>query len=73
LRGLNDTLTPFLLGVLGYWGIGLGTAYLLGFALNQGPRGVWRGLAVGLAAAASLLTWRFHRRSRALPVVAGQP
>jgi MATE family multidrug resistance protein len=73
LRGLNDTLTPFLLGVLGYWGIGLGTAYLLGFALNQGPRGVWWGLAVGLAAAASLLTWRFHRRSRALPVVAGQP
>jgi MATE family multidrug resistance protein len=66
LRGLNDTTVPFLLGLLGYWVIGMGSGYIFGFALGYGAVGVWWGLALGLAASASLLSWRFHRRTCAL-------
>jgi MATE family multidrug resistance protein len=66
LRGLNDTTVPFLLGLLGYWVIGMGSGYIFGFALGYGAVGLWWGLALGLAASASLLSWRFHRRTRAL-------
>jgi MATE family multidrug resistance protein len=69
LRGLNDTTVPFLLGLLGYWVIGMGSGYIFGFALGYGAVGVWWGLALGLAASASLLSWRFHRRTRALLLV----
>ncbi len=66
LRGLSDTMVPFILGLLGYWAIGMGSGYLFGFVLGRGAIGLWWGLALGLAASASLLTWRFHRRTRAL-------
>ena len=66
LRGLSDTTVPFLLGLLGYWVIGMSSGYVFGFVLGHGAVGVWWGLALGLAASASLLTWRFHRRTRAL-------
>jgi MATE family multidrug resistance protein len=66
LRGLNDTMVPFLLGLLGYWVIGLTCGYVFGFELGYGAVGLWWGLAAGLTASASLLTWRFHRRTRAL-------
>jgi MATE family multidrug resistance protein len=66
LRGLNDTAVPFLLGLVGYWVIGMGSGYMFGFVLGHGAVGVWWGLALGLAASASLLTWRFHRRTQAL-------
>jgi len=66
LRGLSDTTVPFFLGLLGYWVIGMSSGYIFGFVLGHGAVGVWWGLALGLAASASLLTWRFHRRTRAL-------
>ena len=66
LRGLNDTMVPFMLGLLGYWVIGMSGGYFFGFVLGHGAIGVWWGLALGLAASASLLTWRFHRRTQAL-------
>jgi len=66
LRGLNDTMVPFMLGLLGYWAIGMGGGYVFGFILGHGAIGLWWGLALGLAASASLLTWRFHRRTQAL-------
>jgi MATE family multidrug resistance protein len=66
LRGLNDTMVPFILGLLGYWAIGLTSGYVLGFSFGYGAIGLWWGLAIGLTASATLLTWRFHRRTRAL-------
>src|SRR5690606_3519375 len=48
LRGLSDTRTPMLLAIIGYWSIGLPTAYVLGFVLNLRGTGVWLGLAAGL-------------------------
>ena len=62
LRGLNDTRVPFGIAAVGYWGVGFGTAYLLGFKLGMGGTGVWFGLAAGLAATALAFVWRFHRR-----------
>lgn len=70
LRGLKDTRRPMWIAVLSYWGLGVPSAYILGFVLDFGGQGVWGGLAIGLTAAAVLLTWRFMRRD-ALGLVQG--
>jgi len=59
LRGLKDTRVPMLIGIFAYWVIGLFTGYALGIWLNYGAIGLWWGLAIGLASAAIVLTWRF--------------
>nr|MDZ8003647.1 MATE family efflux transporter [Nostoc sp. DedSLP05]MDZ8097582.1 MATE family efflux transporter [Nostoc sp. DedSLP01] len=60
LRGLRDTRIPLLIGILAYWGLGLSTGYVLGIWLGYGAIGLWCGLAIGLACAAIVLTWRFR-------------
>jgi len=64
LRGLSDTRTPMLLAFLGYWLVGLPTAYVLGFVFDLRGTGVWIGLAVGLGFVAVLLVGRFALRER---------
>ncbi|MFN6571612.1 MATE family efflux transporter [Dendronalium sp. ChiSLP03b] len=59
LRGLRDTRIPLLIGIFAYWGVGLSTGYALGIWLKYGAIGLWWGLAIGLASAAIVLTWRF--------------
>lgn len=61
LRGLKDTRIPMLIGIVAYWGIGLTSGYLLGIQLGGGGIGLWWGLAIGLAAASVVLTWRFSK------------
>lgn len=61
LRGLKDTQIPMLIGIIAYWGIGLTSGYLLGIQLQWGGVGLWCGLALGLAVAAVVLTWRFYK------------
>ncbi|CAJ3034949.1 multidrug resistance protein NorM [Burkholderia pseudomallei] len=68
LRGLKDTRVPMLAATLGYWGIGFPTGYWFAFHAGLGARGLWWGLAAGLASVAMLMTWRFHRKSAALGV-----
>ncbi|MFC5428546.1 MATE family efflux transporter [Paraburkholderia denitrificans] len=63
LRGLKDTRIPMLAATLGYWGIGFPTGYVLAFHFGLGARGLWWGLAAGLATVALLMTLRFHRMS----------
>jgi MATE family multidrug resistance protein len=60
LRGLKDATVPFFVSLLGYWLVGMGGGYALAFPLGLGATGVWWGLAMGLAAAAVILTWRFN-------------
>lgn len=67
LRGLNDTTVPMWLAIGGYWIVGFLASVLLAFPLGFGGRGVWMGLAAGLAFVACALIWRFHRRDRYLP------
>jgi MATE family multidrug resistance protein len=53
-----------LAAAFGYWGVGFPTAYVLAFHFELGPKGLWWGLAAGLASVAVLMTLRFHRISR---------
>ncbi len=62
LRGLQDTRVPMIVAGISYWGIGLGTAYVLGFVTGLGGVGVWLGLAAGLAVAAVAMMTRFWSR-----------
>ncbi|MCV9986398.1 MATE family efflux transporter, partial [Burkholderia pseudomallei] len=66
LRGLKDTRIPMLAATFGYWGIGFPTGYWLAFHAGLGARGLWWGLAAGLASVAVLMAWRFHRKSASL-------
>lgn len=59
LRGLKDTRIPMVIGIFAYWGIGLISGYVFGIVLGWGAVGLWWGLALGLAVAAAVLTWRF--------------
>ncbi|MBW4517015.1 MAG: MATE family efflux transporter [Timaviella obliquedivisa GSE-PSE-MK23-08B] len=59
LRGLKDTRIPMVIGIFAYWGIGLVSGYGFGMVLGWGAVGLWWGLAMGLAVAAGVLTWRF--------------
>jgi MATE family multidrug resistance protein len=64
LRGLKDTRVPMLAAAFGYWGIGFPTGSVLAFHFGGGTRGLWWGLAAGLATVAVLMTLRFDRLSR---------
>jgi MATE family multidrug resistance protein len=63
LRGLKDTKVPMILCGLGYWVFGLGSGVTMGFVLGFGARGLWWGLAIGLAVSATLLFLRWRRLS----------
>ncbi|MFT5398725.1 MAG: MATE family multidrug resistance protein [Planctomycetota bacterium] len=64
LRGMKDNLVPLWIAGFGYWVLGIGGGALLAFHYEMGGPGLWWGLAAGLAVAACLLSWRFHRFTR---------
>lgn len=64
LRGLTDVKVPTIITFVAYWLVSLPMGYLLAFHTRLGPLGIWIGLASGLASAAVLLAWRFHRLTR---------
>ncbi|MEJ0012058.1 MAG: MATE family efflux transporter [Bauldia sp.] len=64
LRGLGDTRVPMLYAALGYWCIGLPLGVVLGFWTPLAGRGIWIGLATGLAVVAVLMTTRWARREK---------
>lgn len=61
LRGLHDVRVPTVITFVAYWVVSLPLGYLLAFHTPLGAVGLWTGLAAGLACAAVLLGWRFHR------------
>lgn len=63
LRGLRDTKGPMLVTVAAYWLVALPLGSWLAFGWSFGARGMWQGLALGLAIAAALLVRRFLRCS----------
>lgn len=69
LRGLKDTRAPMLITLVAYWGLGLPSGLALAFGARLAGRGLWLGLALGLAAAGLMLLWRFvlkaHKLTRA--------
>ena len=69
LRGLQDTTAPMWIAGFGFWGVGLPVGYLLAMHTPLEGRGVWTGLALGLAVVALLLVVRFHRTTRRSPAL----
>jgi MATE family multidrug resistance protein len=69
LRGLTDVKGPTFITFIAYWILALPIAYLLGFVFKYGIIGVWIGLFLGLTASATMLTFRFNRKSRHIIVV----
>lgn len=55
LRGMQDTMRPFIVGVIAYWVIGLGSGVILAFIANMGAKGLWYGFCIGLVSAAFAL------------------
>lgn len=64
LRGLTDVRLPAAFTFAAYWLLALPLGYFLAFHAGLGGRGLWLGLAVGLAAAAIALVWRFLQQTR---------
>lgn len=62
LRGVADTRLPMVINLVGFWGLGLPVSAALGLRTALGPRGVWIGLAVGIALVALLLLARMRSR-----------
>jgi MATE family multidrug resistance protein len=67
LRGAGDTRAPLVLNLLGFWLLGTPVSLYLAFRTSAGPRGLWWGLVVGLAAVAVLLLARMRGRLRGTP------
>jgi MATE family multidrug resistance protein len=63
LRGAGDVRCPCLVIVGGYWGVGFPLAYVFGFVLRFGAKGIWWGLTSGLVCVAVLLLARFVKVS----------
>jgi multidrug resistance protein, MATE family len=52
-----------LIGIFAYWCVGLLTGYTFGIWSGYGAIGLWWGLAIGLAIAAIIMTWRFSKKT----------
>jgi MATE family multidrug resistance protein len=61
LRGRQDTFVPMCIGIIGAWVVAIPSGALLAFAFDQGPVGLWWGLALGYATSAALLWVRWQR------------
>lgn len=61
LRGISDVKIPAVITLVAYWGVALPLGYALGIRGPFGARGMWIGIASGLASAAILLAVRFAR------------
>ena len=64
LRGAADTTLPAMIALAGFWLVGLPAGWALGFLGGLGPRGLWWGMTVGLAAVAALFIIRIAFRFR---------
>ena len=64
LRGLGDTRTPMITGILGFWLLGLPVSLLLAFRLGFGAPGLWWGLVLGLIVVAGFLLARVRWKLR---------
>jgi MATE family multidrug resistance protein len=76
LRGLHDAAVPLVIAGVGYWFIGLGSAWWLAFHAGMGVDGLWWGLALGLAFTGTMLALRFERLSSGIAaraIEAGEP
>lgn len=48
LRGYKDTIVPFCLGLLGYWGVGIPLGLYLDYSTSLGAYSYWIALIISL-------------------------
>tara|TARA_Y200000002_G_scaffold593_1_gene586 strand:- start:102 stop:1460 length:1359 start_codon:yes stop_codon:yes gene_type:complete len=72
LRGLRDVIVPTVLIFFSYWVFAIPFGALFAFKLDFGARGLWVGLAAGLALGALLLTARLIQQLRKLVGLASE-
>ena len=58
LRGYKDTIVPFYLGLIGYWGVAIPLGYLLDQVTDLGAFNYWIGLIASLIVSGCLYQWR---------------
>ena len=58
LRGYKDTVIPFYLGLLGYWGVAIPLGLFLDYSTNLDAYSYWIGLIVSLVVSGLLYQWR---------------
>lgn len=58
LRGYKDTVIPFYLGLLGYWGVAIPVATLFDSLTDFGVYSYWIGLIISLIVSGALYRWR---------------
>ena len=58
LRGYKDTIVPFYLGLIGYWGVAIPLGYLLDQVTDLGALAYWIGLIASLIVSGCLYQWR---------------
>lgn len=58
LRGYKDTIVPFYLGLIGYWGVAIPLGYLLDQVTALGAFAYWIGLIASLIVSGCLYQWR---------------
>lgn len=64
LRGLQDVNVPTAVTFVAYGLVGLPISYILAIHTPVGGPGVWVGLFIGLSISASVLTFRFIRKTK---------
>ena len=60
LRGYKDTIVPFCLGLLGYWGVAIPLGLFLDYSTNLDAYSYWIGLIVSLVVSGLLYQWRLQ-------------
>ena len=58
LRGYKDTVIPFYLGLVGYWGVAIPVAFVFDSLTDFGAYSYWIGLIISLIVSGALYRWR---------------
>lgn len=61
LRGLKDTKFSMYASFVGFWLVGLSSAYALGFNMHMTGKGIWWGITIGIAFAAIVVQIRLYQ------------
>lgn len=65
LRGTGRVMSMMRIAIISYVIIGLPAAYIMGFALGWGVKGIFLAISLGLFTAAGLFFWEYHKFGKA--------
>lgn len=65
LRGTGRVMSMMRIAIISYVIIGLPAAYIMGFTLGWGVKGIFLAISLGLFTAAGLFFWEYHKFGKA--------